>query len=112
MNGEHTRGERCQCGCCHAPDHGACDDFEEGANGRCVYCDHGERCHPGKGEHFNLPLSVGTRETKNELTEQFEKELSRGGIEVESGAIFGANSWPAPRGKAPQLGVAPVLSRG
>ena len=24
---------------------GPCRDFEEGANGRCVYCDHDKICH-------------------------------------------------------------------
>lgn len=54
--------ERCTCGCCHVPDHGACDTFERGMNGRCVYCDHGQGCHPGTGKHFNLPLATGERE--------------------------------------------------
>jgi len=52
--------EKC-CECSHLPDRGACDNFEKGMNGRCVYCDHDEKCHPGKGETFNLPLSVGIR---------------------------------------------------
>lgn len=46
----------CECGCCHVPDYGACDEFERGANGRCVYCDHGESCHPGQGAFHNGPL--------------------------------------------------------
>lgn len=24
---------------------GVCDTYEEGGNGRCVYCDHTKRCH-------------------------------------------------------------------
>ena len=36
-------------------------------NGRCVYCDHGQECHPGTGGHFNLPLSTGVR--RNVYTE-------------------------------------------
>lgn len=47
---------RCSCGCCHVPDHGACDEFVQGFNGRCVYCDHGDACHPGQGEFHNGPL--------------------------------------------------------
>lgn len=50
--------------CCeqsHKHDYGACDEFEAGMNGRCVYCDHDEKCHPGKGQYYNLPLSVGRR---------------------------------------------------
>jgi hypothetical protein len=31
-------------------------------NGRCVYCDHGEACHPGTGTTYNLPLATGRRE--------------------------------------------------
>ncbi len=51
--------ERCPCGCCHVPDHGACQLFEMGTNGRCVYCDHGETCHPGDPDRFNTPLGIG-----------------------------------------------------
>lgn len=58
----------CDCGCSHAHDHGACDDFTGGANGRCVYCDHGQDCHPGPGPFCNGPLQPGhlnkTREDK------------------------------------------------
>lgn len=38
--------------CCttsHRPLDTACWGFERGANGRCVYCDHEEKCHPGPG---------------------------------------------------------------
>lgn len=49
---------KCPCGCCHSTDHGACQTFEKGANGRCVYCDHGEGCHPGDPDRFNTPLGV------------------------------------------------------
>lgn len=38
----------CDCGCCHAKDYGPCPVFEEGTTGRCVFCDHGKDCHPGK----------------------------------------------------------------
>lgn len=27
---------------------GPCEYFEEGMNGRCVYCDHHDLCHPSK----------------------------------------------------------------
>jgi hypothetical protein len=27
---------------------GPCEEFEEGGNGRCVYCDHALACHPAK----------------------------------------------------------------
>ena len=34
---------------CHCPTYpenlGPCKDFEEGSNGRCVYCDHKVECH-------------------------------------------------------------------
>lgn len=33
-----------------------------GMNGRCVYCDHGEQCHPGTGATYNLPLGTGHRD--------------------------------------------------
>lgn len=45
-----------RCECCHVPDHGACRTFEAGFNGRCVYCDHAEECHPGAGPLANGPL--------------------------------------------------------
>lgn len=54
--GASTPPPRCGCGCCHYPDYGACRDYEKGMNGRCVYCDHGEQCHPGDGPLANGPL--------------------------------------------------------
>ncbi len=38
--------------CCasqHWPPDTACHDFERGSNGRCVFCDHELKCHPGPG---------------------------------------------------------------
>lgn len=49
-------GKLCGCGCCHKPDYGACQSFEKGANGRCVYCDHGKVCHPGDPKSYNTPI--------------------------------------------------------
>lgn len=37
------------CGSSHEPPDPACRDYLEGRNGRCVYCDHAEECHPGPG---------------------------------------------------------------
>lgn len=51
-----------KCDCCHVPDNGACPEFTEGSNGRCVYCDHDAVCHTGASSHFNLPLGIGVRE--------------------------------------------------
>ena len=45
-----------KCNCAHVPDYGACNKFEEGMNGRCVYCDHSKWCHPGRGQRYNGPL--------------------------------------------------------
>lgn len=45
-----------KCACSHGFDFGACRTFELGANGRCVYCDHAEGCHPGAGPLANGPL--------------------------------------------------------
>jgi len=56
----------CGCGCCHDPDYGACDGFEAGFNGRCVYCDHGEDCHPGTGLYHNGPLRAVRRGEQQE----------------------------------------------
>lgn len=53
-----------QCPCAHQPDHGACDHFEAGSNGRCVYCDHAAGCHPGTGEWHNGPLEAVRRYVK------------------------------------------------
>ena len=52
-----------RCSCAHVPDHGACDVFEQGMNGRCVYCDHAEGCHPGHGQFHNGPLAPVERVT-------------------------------------------------
>lgn len=40
--------DRC-CATSHEPLDTACRQFAEGANGRCVYCDHEMKCHPGPG---------------------------------------------------------------
>jgi hypothetical protein len=38
------------CACLTYKDNwGVCAAFEEGANGRCVYCDHTELCHRNGG---------------------------------------------------------------
>ena len=58
-----------KCACSHAYDHGACDDYELGRNGRCVYCDHDEDCHPGEEKFFNQPLSIGVRQGDDETHE-------------------------------------------
>ena len=54
---------KCECGCCHFPDYGACDGFEEGANGLCVYCDHSEKCHERDKNrpYYNTPLGIRAR---------------------------------------------------
>jgi hypothetical protein len=49
--------DSCSCECSHYPDLGACRKYISGANGRCVYCDHANYCHPGKGEFANGPLA-------------------------------------------------------
>jgi len=57
----------CDCGCCHQKDFGACDSFEKGMNGRCVYCDHGENCHGPQNNakrFYNAPLGVGVRKSE------------------------------------------------
>lgn len=64
-----------QCGCCHVPDYGACDTYEAGLNGRCVYCDHSLACHPGKGEFHNGPLSA-VRRRKVHHEPQLSKEMA------------------------------------
>lgn len=48
MKEDPAAQDHCSCGCSHVigiNDGGACDDYLEGANGRCVYCDHGKACH-------------------------------------------------------------------
>lgn len=54
---------KCPCGCCHVPDWGACPQFEQGANGLCVYCDHSKPCHERDKDRktYNGPLEVGIR---------------------------------------------------
>lgn len=63
---EPTLQEKCECGCCHLPDYGACDTFEAGVNGRCVYCDHAETCHERDKVRpmFNGPLHASYRKAK------------------------------------------------
>lgn len=60
----------CGCGCCHDPDYGACDHFEAGFNSRCVYCDHGESCHPGTGLYHNGPLGAIRRNAQKAVHPQ------------------------------------------
>lgn len=67
----------CKCGCCHIPDHGACSIsmYEKGMNGRCVYCDHGEKCHSEKfPTSYNLPLENAIIE-RNPLAEILNKKI-------------------------------------
>jgi hypothetical protein len=54
---------RCGCGCCHSGDLGACDKFELGASGHCVYCDHGQPCHERdrNRKFYNGPIAYGIR---------------------------------------------------
>jgi hypothetical protein len=37
------------CSSCHIPPDLACREYLEGSNGRCVFCDHEDKCHPGPG---------------------------------------------------------------
>ena len=56
MNSE-KKSVGCACGCCHSRDYGACPDFKQGLNGRCLYCDHAKECHVSKNlNKFNRPL--------------------------------------------------------
>lgn len=54
---------RC-CSSAHEPPDTACKLFEAGANGRCVYCDHESKCHPGPG----ATCEIGSGETGIPLT--------------------------------------------
>jgi hypothetical protein len=47
---EYNRLENMNCcSSSHEPPDTACRGFLRGQNGRCVYCDHEEKCHPGPG---------------------------------------------------------------
>jgi hypothetical protein len=46
------------CEHCHVPPAPSCPTFEAGMNGRCVYCDHAEQCHPGP--NLSGPLGDAT----------------------------------------------------
>jgi hypothetical protein len=48
-----------ECSSSHIPKDLACGNFEWCANGRCVYCDHEWRCHPGPGNAG--PLGRGSK---------------------------------------------------
>lgn len=87
---------KCECGCCHVPDHGPCPTYEIGANGRCVYCDHGKACHADQSRpYFNTPLGVGRRMTDSRppaapapkptfLTKEWCLEMARREADLES----------------------------
>ncbi len=62
--------------CClssHSPPDTACREFLKGMNGRCVYCDHEEKCHPGPG----ATCWIGSNECDNNLeTEQESADIA------------------------------------
>lgn len=42
------------CASSHWPPDTACKSYRTGQNGRCVYCDHEQKCHPGPGAFCEL----------------------------------------------------------
>lgn len=53
------------CTCIERTDEmGPCDEFVQGANGKCVYCDHEQRCHPAMTYEF---LSRSFLEAMNDI---------------------------------------------
>lgn len=51
------------CASSHVPSDTACRDFFAGTNGRCVYCDHETKCHPGPGATCEIgQTDAGRRE--------------------------------------------------
>ena len=44
-----ARGTPKCCESSHDPPDTACRGYLESSNGRCVYCDHEKKCHPGPG---------------------------------------------------------------
>lgn len=40
------------CACCDMPEPEPCSTYEQGRNGRCVYCDHEKACHKTWGDVF------------------------------------------------------------
>lgn len=54
------RREPC-CNSAHVPPDTACRTFVVGINGRCVYCDHAAKCHPGPG----ATCEIGSGESGN-----------------------------------------------
>lgn len=54
----HDCIERC-CSSSHWPPDAACKDFLAGMNGRCVYCDHESKCHPGPGATCEIGSTKG-----------------------------------------------------
>jgi len=55
MPDDIDEADRCDCGCRALPDYGACDNFESGETGRCVYCDHAETCHTDDNADTHTP---------------------------------------------------------
>jgi hypothetical protein len=85
-----TASKKCGCGCAHAKDYGACDLFQAGMNGRCVYCDHGEECHPGSAPYHNGPLGPVPRAQNvhhwNSVLEKLDQLYQLHGTSVKVGA--------------------------
>lgn len=40
------------CDWCDRPEPDPCSTYEQGMNGRCVYCDHEAKCHSSWGDKF------------------------------------------------------------
>ena len=55
---QHTAVPPC-CASEHWPRDTACRTFTAGGNGRCVYCDHEEKCHPGPGATCEIGSGEG-----------------------------------------------------
>lgn len=47
------------CASSHEPRDTACRGFLAGDNGRCVYCDHEQKCHPGPGATCEIGSGEG-----------------------------------------------------
>ena len=71
------------CASSHHPRDLACPRFEMGMNGRCVFCDHESRCHPGpnksgplgaRGVHDVIPEGSRGSRVKDTASESIHEQ--------------------------------------
>lgn len=82
-----------KCECSHSADYGACSGFVAGFNGRCVFCDHAELCHPGVGPVANGPLSPVRIDTPARARGSAKSEKTKQKIVRADRSLLNPNQW-------------------